>query len=225
LPGALEVLSQQLSERGCPIACVENMTGRDDILVKTDDGSAFRAAVKHLKALGHRRIVHLSGPNHPISRSRNAIFLRMLAELGLPVSQDSLIPTHPHDWQDRAGIEAATHALLDRSPRPTAVICAGDAAAMIAMRVAQQRGFRVPGDLSVIGFGNFELGAHAYPPLTSIAQPFREMGLLATQRLIELISSGETALSNATSLAAPVRGTDELPAHLVVRESTAPPAL
>ncbi len=216
-PDAIAVFAAELASIGCPVAYVENVDWPTSMLVKTDDHSAFRAAVEHLVALGHRHIVHLSGPNHPLTTARNAIFLEMLREFDLPVDVQSLIANHPVDWADRETIEAITHALLDRSPRPSAVICAGDASAMIVMRVAQQRGFQVPGDLSVIGFGNFGLAAHAYPPLTSIAQPFREMGRLTAQRLLEYIAEDESESSSR-----PAHKTDELPAHLIVRESTAP---
>ena len=225
LPRVLDVLTPELRASGCPVAYVENSFSNDeDILVRTDDRSSFRAAVEHLVALGHRRIAHICGPDEdPISQARSALFLDVLREFELPVGPRSLIQTHPSLWIHRESIERAAHAMIEAPERPSAVVCSGDAAAMIVMRVARRRGLQVPEQLSVMGFGNFALGAHADPPLTTIAQPFREMGRLATRRLIEQISSNSSA-NMAADLASAGRGIHELPTRLVVRESTAPPA-
>jgi LacI family transcriptional regulator len=86
-----------------------------------------------------------------------------------------------------------------------------DALALGFMRVAQQRGVRIPRDLSIVGFDDVAVGALMWPGLTTVAQPMREMGRAACRRLFEAI-------------AAPgLLETIEYPVSLVVRESTGRP--
>ena len=92
----------------------------------------------------------------------------------------------------------------------TAVAFANDAMAFGFMRVAHARGVRIPDDLSVVGFDGLPYGALWFPALTTVAQPMREMGRVACQRLFD-------------TLAAPGRiERIEFPVELLVRESTGP---
>lgn len=82
-----------------------------------------------------------------------------------------------------------------------------DALALGFLRVAQQRGIRVPQTLSIVGFDNVPEGALLWPGLTTVAQPMREMGRTACRRLFESIGSGGEV------------HTEKYPMELVVRES------
>jgi DNA-binding LacI/PurR family transcriptional regulator len=75
----------------------------------------------------------------------------------------------------------------------------------------------LPAQLSVVGYGNAALSAYADPALTTIAQPFGEMGRIAVQRLLAHIHAG------ADSPEAPAHTHDTPPQKLMVRGSTAPP--
>jgi DNA-binding LacI/PurR family transcriptional regulator len=93
---------------------------------------------------------------------------------------------------DKSSLET-THDLLikwqDEGTMPTAILCAADVHALSFLIAAEKQGVDVPGQLSVIGADNVMLCEHSRPQLTSINQPFEEMGVLAASKLIEMIHS------------------------------------
>ena len=105
--------------------------------------------------------------------------------------------------------------LSDRNSRPTAVFCGTDPIAMVVLRIARRLGLRVPGDLSVVGFANMSMAELSDPPLTTIEEPFAEMGRVTVRRLIK-----DIGLENKKSLQKQIEET--LPVRLIVRESTGP---
>ena len=102
---------------------------------------------------------------------------------------------------------------MKRHNRPTALFCSCDAIARSAYRAVQGLGLSVPNDLSVVGFDNDPLADWLQPGLTSVAQPFHEMGSAAMQILQSLITKSSTTSENRL-----------LPVELVRRNSVAAPA-
>jgi LacI family transcriptional regulator len=84
------------------------------------------------------------------------------------------------------------------------------------LNVARALNIRVPRDLSVVGYGNFTLATYADPPLTTIAEPFHDMGRSAVKQLLTRIANRNDDWNNS-----PLN--EVLPTHMVVRSSTAPP--
>jgi LacI family repressor for deo operon, udp, cdd, tsx, nupC, and nupG len=101
--------------------------------------------------------------------------------------------------------------LLERKDPPTAIFCFNDEMAMGVLETARRRKLCVPDDLSIVGFDDIRFARHVDPPLTTIAQPMRQIGE-GTVRLLLQILHGEGAPESVT-----------LPHVLVVRTSTAPP--
>jgi LacI family gluconate utilization system Gnt-I transcriptional repressor len=79
--------------------------------------------------------------------------------------------------------------LLARSLQPDAVFAVSDLSAVGMVMELQRRGIRVPEELSVMGFGDFEIGAQIVPPLTTIHVDFRALGLRTGQLLLELLTA------------------------------------
>ena len=96
------------------------------------------------------------------------------------------------------------------SEKLDAVFCVSDQIGMMALQAANELGLKVPQDLSVVGFGNLDFAELACPPLTTIAQPFKEMGRLATKTLLSAISESCMEIS----------GTTLLPVSLCIRKSS-----
>ena len=107
--------------------------------------------------------------------------------------------------------------MQEADPPPTALLCCGDPAALTVLRCARAAGLSVPRDLSVVGYADFTMAEFADPPLTTIAQPFDELGQAAVRRLLERINGPEEDAFTQT------RET-YIPTRLIIRESTAPPA-
>jgi LacI family transcriptional regulator len=217
-PRELELLANEIDTAQCPVAYIENgPDDKDSIRICGNDESGMRAGLEHLVSLGHRRIAFLSGPQeHPVATTRVESFRAIAREMKLPLSAHS---TAYSDWAHIGKIEQAANALLNVPKPPTAIFCIGDAQAMIVMRVARQLGKNVPGDLSVVGYGNFLMSKFADPPLTTIRQPFSAMGQIAIKSILSIIEPKSEAKLPT------VDDTNEaLKSHLVLRQSTGPAA-
>jgi len=177
--------------------------------VSGNNETGAQVAVEHLIQLGHQRIAFLQGPPRTPSGVKRLAGFRCAFELaGLPVDDSLLIPG---DYTKAAG-RASMEELLDMEKPPTAVFCANDLIALGALDMAKSRGYRVPQDLSIVGFDDIEDAVHASPPLTTIKQSPHQLGTLGAQTLMDRIN-GKTE---------PVRITIDF--SFVIRESTGPPS-
>jgi LacI family transcriptional regulator len=182
-----------------------------------DEVAGSRSVTQHLIDRGHRDIVMLTGTSDVIASGlREQGFAEALAAAGLDAS-----PPVAGGWDIDKGYAAATHVLTNRSPRPTALVCANDRAAIGAVLAATQLGLSVPRDLSVVGYDDDEnVAPHLVPALTTVRLPHREMGEQAMRTVLATVLddrnlplSAKAASSGRTLLACP----------LVVRDSVAPP--
>jgi LacI family transcriptional regulator len=185
------------------------------VWVRSDDAQGIRLAVSHLTGLGHRRIAFLGGRPSPLSEWREKWFYEAIGEAGLSAPKHRVLQS---SWGDVDVIaKAAAKLLNDSSDRPTAIVCSGDMIAATVIRVARSLGIRCPEDLSVTGYANSELSRAIDPPLTTLDQSFREMGRVATLKVIDFAEGIDTY------------DRDDLiwrfltPTRLVERESTAQP--
>lgn len=169
------------------------------------DAAASVEIIEHLARQGHRRFVHLAGDYaHASARSRRQVYLDTLQRLGL--ESYGVVDC---DWL----ADRARRSMLDlpSDSGVTAVIAANDLLAAGAVRGALERGWDVPGDLSVSGWGNDPLGAVMMPSLTTIEMDHQRLGRRAIGRLLAVLRDEPVP-------------EDEVPLSSVVwRESTAPP--
>jgi DNA-binding LacI/PurR family transcriptional regulator len=165
-----------------------------------------RLAVEHLIELGHRRILHISGPHEWISASnRLAAYRHTLGQAGLATFESI-----EGDWSAASGY-AAGRAMPAESGF-TAVVVANDQMALGALRAFTEMGLRVPEDISVVGFDDIPESEFLIPPLTTVRLDFAEQGRFAVETLVARIEGRE----------APIRPS-AMTATLVPRNSTAPP--
>ncbi|MEU9478412.1 LacI family DNA-binding transcriptional regulator [Streptomyces sp. NPDC048191] len=174
--------------------------------VNLDITDGIRQVTQHLLDLGHRRILHLAAdvPSWTFHVRARELATRMAAAPG----------TRIHTARAPISIEgalAATEAALTTpGPRPTAVVCDDDKLAAGAYKALRRLGLRVPDDVSVTGVDDLGLATAIDPELTTVrldAELFGERGM---QALLAVLEGREPA------------GGD-IPVHLVVRGSTAPP--
>jgi LacI family transcriptional regulator len=188
------------------LAAVHTLTATAPVAhVCTDDVDGAAEATRHLIALGHRRIAFAGlRPVRP-SILRLLGVRSALADVGLEPAQvvDSAASLE--------GGLAAGRAILATTPRVTAVVAFDDMVALGVMRAAHAAGLRVPDELSVVGFDDVPVSAFVEPPLTTIGQDAAALGRLA----VEVVVSGSDGV--ASDAMTVVR------AHLVARQSTAPP--
>jgi len=169
-----------------------------------DNEGGCRLAVRHLVALGHQKIAFISGPaDHPDAQQRLAGYRAELRARGIS-PDDQLLGQG--DFQE-AGGKQAMNAVLRRGAAFSAVIAANDQMAYGARLALHIAGLRVPEDVSLVGFDDLPHSAFTLPPLTTVRQPVYDIGKLAAQAALRLLS-GETP------------DTALIEAHLVTREST-----
>ena len=159
-----------------------------DMLVGFSHEKAGAAMARHLLAKGHRRIGLVWGKD-PRAGVRRRGIEEALAEAGIDAVPASLEPPPGKFQFGREGFAD----LLRRGERVSAVACSSDPLAQGVVAEAQQRGLRIPEDLAVIGFGDFDFAAHTSPSLTTIAIEKARIGQLAAEALIARIEGREVA--------------------------------
>ncbi|QRQ85104.1 LacI family DNA-binding transcriptional regulator [Cupriavidus oxalaticus] len=195
-------------EQGVPIVMVNRSddAGRVSSVVG-DNQQAMALAVRHLQALGHRRIGHIAGPaSLSTGHEREAGFLQALAACGLSVAQCPVVRAPA--YTEEAG-RAACAGLLARRSRITAVVAANDFLALGCYAAVREAGGSCPDDLSVVGHNDMLLMHAVAPALTTIRIPFYEMGARAAALMLGALDGSAT--TTARTLLAP---------ELVVRAST-----
>ena len=174
--------------------------------METDDTAASHLATTHLLNLGHRRIAFLKGPPAaPWAAERFEGFRRALREAGHEVD-DRFVFNAGSTIED--GVNAALQ-MLNESVKPTAIQAASDLVAIGAADTLLNQHVKIPGDISMVGFGNILVAEYFRVPLTTIRQPKLRLGTAAMDSMLKLLA-GEPA------------ETKRLPAELIVRQSTAP---
>lgn len=175
-------------------------------VVDTDQAGGSRAAVRHLLDLGHRTVWHLAGPEESFAAQRRAAAWRAtLTEAGRVPP-----PLVRGDWSAESGYRAGLR--LADEPDCTAVFAANDQMALGLLRALQERGRRVPQDVSVIGFDDIPESGSFLPPLTTVHQDFAEVGRRCVAGVLR-----QMRLQSAEP------GTALVPTRLVLRDSTAAP--
>jgi LacI family transcriptional regulator len=172
--------------------------------VVSKDRPACRAAAEHLIALGHTRIGFISGPaGYASTVERKAGFFEGLGAAGIDLPGACKVEgAYTFDSGYRAACQ-----LLDAAERPTAIFASNDEMATGVYRAALERGLKIPGDLSLIGFDDSPIASWISPPLTTVRMAISEMGRSAADCLL---SDDDERLV-------------ELEASLIVRGSTAAP--
>jgi len=201
-----------LARAPVPVVLVNSEAPRSGLpAITSDNRGGARLAAEHLLALGHRRIGHITAPRTNAAAAARLSGVRdALRRAGLP---PELLEIAEGDGRV-AGGERAMSELLARRAVPTAVVCYNDLTAIGAMRAVARAGRSVPGDISLVGFDDIELAQWTDPPLTTVAQPKRDMGAWAFARL----AGSDDGASHPSQA-----GTVRLPTSLVIRSSTAPP--
>jgi DNA-binding LacI/PurR family transcriptional regulator len=149
-----------------------------------DEESVVTEAVRYLAALGHERIAHVAGVSHFVhTMQRTAAYERAMKELALTPQVTTT------DYSPESGARA-TRRLLSAPEPPTAIIFDSDLLAVTGLGVAQQMGFAVPDDVSIIGWDDSLISQVVHPPLTAITRDITAYGVLATRHLLAVIDEG-----------------------------------
>lgn len=169
-----------------PYIVMNNYFKRQPInCIAVDNKKAAEELTEYLISLGHTKIATIAGDmTTEAGKARLEGFKNALSSHNL--SSDMKYIRIGHFLRGPARREAEE--LLGLSHPPTAIFCASDVMAMEVVDTAKQKGIRVPGDLSVIGFDDNPLANYSSVPLTTVWQPIIEMGRQATELLNQIVN-------------------------------------
>jgi LacI family transcriptional regulator len=192
--------------------------------VTSDNRAGAAAAVRHLHALGHRRIATITGPPHMLpAAERLAGYRHELARLGLEYRDEYVARG---DFFPPSGY-ACMRSLLALAEPPTALFAAGDEMAIGALHAISDAGLQVPGDIALVGFDDIEAASLVRPALTTIAQDRRAFGAAAVAALVDAIAVPGGGVPGDPGDGGPSGGVVPapriLPTQLVVRASCGAP--
>lgn len=200
----------ELYNRGVPMVffdriCPEIPTSR----VIVDDKEGARLGVQHLIDIGCKRIAHLRGHDGlMISENRYMGYREALEANGLPYDEELVVVCD--DSSVEQSIEV-TKRLLALEHRPDGIFAWHDVCAMGAMKATFKKGLKVPNDVAIVGFSDWQFAALVHPSLTSIHQSGFEMGQAAARLFIAQIDAKSDHFEPKTEV---------VPTRLVIRDST-----
>jgi DNA-binding LacI/PurR family transcriptional regulator len=162
------------------------------VTVSVDNRAGVLAALDHLASLGHRRLGFIGGSAHGDVRERRAAFVDGLAEMGLTLEPEHIVPavTDP-----AAGAEAFRRLMAVPVP-PTAIVTATDNLAIGVLHAAHALGMDIPAAVSVVGFDDIPLAAFTAPPLTTVHNPIIEMASRAVDIAIDRPAPGDDEVTD-----------------------------
>ncbi len=183
-------------ESGRPLVLIDNaFPGTPYDAVLADDFGGAYQVTRHLIQLGHQNIRMLTGytqnPEIPpsfVERARG--FQAACSDARLPITEPLIIPVEadpPFELEKVAKMEKWLEGIMAREDRPTAIFCAADFYAVAIVEALTKQGFRVPEDISVAGYDDFEIARKLQPSLTSVHTYKRAMARTAVTLLLNRI--------------------------------------
>ncbi|WP_020578112.1 LacI family DNA-binding transcriptional regulator [Actinopolymorpha alba] len=208
---------EELQRGGLPVVLVDTLGAQSSLpSVVADNYGGAHAAVRHLVELGHRRIACIEGPmEYQCCLDRTRGYTDALREAGIAVRPE--LVTKGEFAADT--VAASTRALLDlpKRRRPTAIFAHSDITAYAVMEAVEDAGLKVPDDISIVGFDDLVSSEHVRPALTTIRQPFEEMGQQAARLLLSTIDPAPGDKPGANTADEPAR--ISLSTSLIIRDS------
>ena len=176
----------KLKEEGFPVVLLLRHLNEDIDAVIADNYQGGFEGGRYLLNKGFRRIGFINGSLElDLYRERYRGFQNAFSAKG--IEPDLELVTHGHKgWQ--GGYYAMLN-LLKQNPIPEAVFATSDPKAFGAIKAIHESGLQIPKDVSVVGYDNLEFSQLMNPSLTTIAQPFYDMGRMAARKILELINS------------------------------------
>jgi LacI family transcriptional regulator len=199
---------KRLQEAALPLVLIDPINPLDPSLpsVGATNWQGGMSAVQHLLDLSHRRIAMIRGYQCPVDDARYHGYVAALSGCGIAVDEHLI---GRGDFRFQPTVTVAEE-ILRLPRRPTAVFAANDLEALGVVEAARRLGLCVPSDLSVVGFDDSMYASASSPQLTTVRQPFVQMGEVAYQLLADQMEGRDPASVRV-----------ELAATLVIRDSTA----
>lgn len=201
-------VTENLSIPTVAVAGHQPVPGVTNIIL--DHKTAVRLALEHLQKLGHKDIAFLKGQAFSSdSASRWSAIVEVAQELGIPIRPELTVQLEDSDPTPKLGYPVGKELLARRTPF-TALFAYNDISAIGSIWAFREAGFRVPEDISVVGFDDIP-GAAFNPGLSTVRQPLLRMGQIAAQTIVDQIEGRGAAADEIA-----------IEPEFVVRASTGP---
>ena len=167
--------------------------------VITDDFEGARIATTHLIETGCQKILHLAAPRHLlIGKNRYEGYVQALKNHKIPLDENLVLKC-----DTREEVMSMRQHILTLAPQIDGIFGVNDSTAIAVMQVLQENGYRIPEDISVVGFGDGPIATIASPPLTTLEQKGYEMGREAVRLLIQRLENPGALINNQTKIITP----------------------
>ncbi len=189
-----------------PIVCIDtySIEGLKHFTnVGLDDEQGTYDMVNYLTTQGHRRIAFLSDNMNGVDLERLNGYKKALQDVGVEYKDSNFLKIRPR----AEDIEASLNEICERAKEFTAIMCVSDLYAVTLMSALQDRGIRVPDDISIAGFDDNMLGQLHRPALTTVHQDVKAKGVSAADTLLKQLRGHKTP------------NQIKLPTHLVIRDT------
>ncbi|HEY3994189.1 MAG TPA: LacI family DNA-binding transcriptional regulator [Ktedonobacteraceae bacterium] len=210
ISGLLAILPGELSrhvathfEQGLPLVMIDDQEQPGAVpWVGIDNVVGAYQATRYLLDLGYRRIAHLRGPEHYYcAQERYQGYCQALQDAGLNLDPSLLLQGQ---FDTPSGRRSASEFFAhDKSTWPDALFVGNDQMAYGVLETLEKMGARVPEDIAIVGFDDNLLSAYMRPPLTTIHQPFFQMGSTAIELLLTMIDPEHSAVAEERKDSAP----------------------
>ena len=212
--GMILINTTLTSEVELPLVVIGGeLTSERGVSIGIDNHAGIRSALEHLVSLGHRKIAFIKGHKDSVdTNDRWEAFVSVAQNLSLKVNPKLVVQLERLGAQQISAVEEGAlcgQQLLPHRHEFTALIAFNDLSAIGAMNCFREHGWRIPEDLSVVGFDDVAAARIVYPALTTVRQPLQLMGETAAREVINAIANG----TNHRRLV--------LTPQLIVRKSTA----
>lgn len=179
---------EEIKDNRFAIVLIGDHAGMEGVhSIDVDNFSGIVEMVHYLYRIGHRNIAYIAGPEAAgATEQRTKGFQAAIKELGLPFKPELIAES---DWSNIGG-NAAMKELLETGGF-SAVVASNDESALGALRAAHEQGYSIPKDFSIVGFDDIDIASWIYPSLTTVRQPFREMGSRAAEELFKQMEGKE----------------------------------
>lgn len=202
----------KLMDQNFPIVFFDRVPDIENTVnVTVNDFKGAYDATKHLIEQGYKNIIHLAGPKTlPISAKRKDGYKQALQDHQMILNPEWIIPC-PIGTQEES-YEITKTLFKSNENHPDAIFASNDIAAAGAMMAVKELGLKVPEDVGIVGFSNWQFSSMIDPPLSSVEQPGFEMGEKATAMLLEMIEKKKESNWEAKTIV--------LETELLVRKSS-----
>ncbi|WP_167957111.1 LacI family DNA-binding transcriptional regulator [Anaerosporobacter faecicola] len=184
-PEILELIKSDL-----PVVTIDHIFN-NRIAVISDNVKGIHDLIEYVYQAGHRKIAYIHGADSAVTSDRLASFYRTLEEYDIEVPDEYIKEAAYHDTKKA---EQCTRELLQLKNRPTCILYPDDFACIGGINVIKALGYRIPEDISVVGYDGITVSEVLEPKLTTLKQDTTTLGREAANHLVDLIEKPRTTL-------------------------------